>query len=186
MVTPDEPQVFSDVNEAHWYYEAAVYVAENKLFGGMEDGSFGADIGMSRAMLVTVLHRLAGEPTPGGASDFRDVPPQSWYAEAAAWAGEAGVVEGLSGLFAGDQVITREQFAVMLYRYAQKLGQAPVQGQPSYPDTAQISSWALEAAAYCESRGLMVGRDGGAFAPSAQMTRAEAATVLMRWHKLQK
>lgn len=177
---------FSDT-AGHWAEESIAFVTERELFLGTGGGAFSPGAGMTRAMLVTVIGRLYersyGEiaPAPGV---FSDCDASAYYATYAAWAFEKGLVTGLGGgLFGPEDLITREQMAAMLYRFADLLGVLPDGLDPAlnYPDAGSISNWAKTAALYCQTAGLMVGRDGGAFAPRETVTRAEAAAVLQRF-----
>lgn len=118
---PTKPAVWTnpyhDVAEGAWYYDAVRFVTEKELFSGVPGGGFAPNVIMSRAMLVTVLHRLAGEPEAGSAS-FADVADGRWYADAVKWAAANGIVKGTgNGLFDPDGNVTREQIAVILMRF---------------------------------------------------------------------
>ena len=117
--TPLAPGVFTDVPAGHWASEAIAYVTGEGYFNGTSETTFGPSVPMSRAMLATVLWRMEGQPAPTGANTFTDVPAGQWYTDAVTWAAEQGIVTGTgNGLFDPNGDITREQLAVMLYRYA--------------------------------------------------------------------
>ncbi len=189
--TPTTPSAmpFSDVSEADWYYAAVGYAYENGLFSGVSDTAFSPNGAMTRGMLVTVLHRMQGEPTATAASAFTDVAPDAWYAEAVAWAAENGIVEGMSDTsFAPDVVLTRAQVATVLYRYAAFLGLDTAiddGGLFGFSDADTVPEWALSGMSWANQRGLITGLDSTTIAPSGQATRAQVATILMRFAALQ-
>ena len=131
-------------------------------------------------MLVTVLHSLDGKPA-AGKGGFTDVADGAWYANAVAWAAEHGIVSGVSdSAFAPNGAITREQLAVMLYRYAQYKGYdvSKTADLSGYADQGSISDWAAQAVQWACGSGLMTGRSANSLAPAGTLTRAEAATML--------
>lgn len=178
---------FTDVSSSEWYHEAVRYVIWNKLFSGTGDGQFSPDESMSRAMLAAVLYRAAGEPGSTGkeaAVSFADVDADSWYGSAVYWAQSQGIIYGVGeGVFLPDAPITREQFAVMLYRYA---GSPAVQGDLSgLSDAAQVSPWAADALSWALNKGIITGKDNHVFDPQGRTTRAEVASMLMRYRNEQ-
>ena len=175
---------FSDVPETFWGYKAITFTAARELFQGVGDDLFSPNGTMTRAMLVTVLGRLAGiDPADyAGQSDFTDVDADSWYGPYVAWAAENGVVEGVgSGKFAPSSPITREQLCTMLVRYLGGSGlDLPQVEQPAtFSDQAEISDWAAEAVELFRLSGIVEGFDG-AFRPQKNATRAEVSTVFSR------
>ena len=144
-VTPVRPvaPVFNDVSANAWYAENVKYVYENGLMTGTSNGNFSPNTNMTRGMIVTVLHRLAGTPAAGAAS-FTDVPSNAWYGTAAAWAQNDGIVQGFDGKFNPDGDITRQDLAVILVRYAQSIGfTLPTdRNLPNFADSANISDYA--------------------------------------------
>ena len=175
---------FTDVTVENWFYGAVQYVYGRGLMNGTSDTIFSPDGTMNRAMLVTILYRLEGEPAVTAANAFRDVPADTWYTDAVIWADAHGIVEGVgSQQFAPVDNITREQMAVMLYRYAQYKGYDLKAGADlsQYTDAADISNWALEAIAWANAEGLITGRTAATIVPCGTATRAEAATILMRF-----
>ena len=160
------------------------YVVENNLFNGTSETQFSPDAEMTRGMLVTVLHRQAKEPA-GAASTFADVPANRYDAKAIGWAAENAIVDGVSeNLFAPDLAVTREEMAAILYRYAKTQGSSGEVSEDkldSYPDAAVVSDWARDAVAWCIGEGLISGSDGGAIDPAGTATRAEVATIMMRY-----
>ena len=112
-----ETDSFSDVSSDAWYADAVAWCKENGIMSGTSETAFSPDTPMTRAMLATVLHRAAGEPVPEGTAPFSDVSPDTWYAEAVAWAAARGLVTGYgNGRFGTDDPITREQLAAILWR----------------------------------------------------------------------
>lgn len=175
---------FTDVTVENWFYGAVQYVYGRGLMNGTSDTIFSPDGTMNRAMLVTILYRLEGEPAVTAANAFSDVPADTWYTDAVIWADAHGIVEGVgSQQFAPVDNITREQMAVMLYRYAQYKGYDLKAGADlsQYTDAADISNWALEAIAWANAEGLITGRTAATIVPGGTATRAEAATILMRF-----
>lgn len=157
---------FLDVSTGAWYYDSVVYVYDKGLMTGVTDSAFGPETTMTRAMFWTVLARMDGRVVDGGTP---------WYAKAQAWALDSGVSDGTDP----NGTITREQFVTMLWRYA---GTPSVPGSlAGYPDAASVSSWAADAMRWAVSRGIIEGGDGGMLSPAAPITRAQAATILMRY-----
>ena len=175
---------FIDVDPDAWYHEFVDYVVSRGLMKGTSDTAFEPEAPATRAMLVTILHRLEGEPGAGGASPFADVPEDRWYTDAVIWANRNGIVEGYGdGNFGPGDTVTREQFAAILYRYAKWKGydvsrSADLSG---YADAAAISPWALEAMKWANAAGLITGRTETDLVPAGKATRAETAAILMRF-----
>ena len=177
----DYTSPFDDVPREAWYTEAVDFVAGRKLFSGVSEGSFAPDQSLSRGMLVTVLYSLEEPDFSGRADAFDDVADSAWYAQGAAWAVEEGIVSGYgNGLFGPDDPVTREQLALMLYRYAQNLGLSTAGRDTlrSFYDSWTISPWAEDAMAWAVDSGILSGRPGGLLDPSGLTTRAEAAVML--------
>ena len=177
---PDKAMSFTDVKSNDWYYSSVRYAYDNGLFSGVSHDSFGPGDSMDRSMLATVLYSLDGKPA-AGKSGFADVADGAWYADAVAWAAEHGIVSGVSGgAFAPGGTITREQLAVMLYRYAQYKGYdvSKTADLSGYADQDKLSDWAARAVQWACGSGLMNGRSAAQLAPEGTLTRAEAATML--------
>ncbi|MPM08903.1 hypothetical protein SDC9_55219 [bioreactor metagenome] len=175
---------FTDVAVNDWFYRSVDYVYTNGLMNGMSDTIFNPNGTTTRAMLVTVLWRLAGEPAAVGSSGFSDVAAGTWYSEAVAWAAENGIVSGIGGsLFAPNDSITREQLAVIFCNYARFKGvDVSASGDMTqFTDSAVISSWASGAVKWAVSAGLISGKGNGILDPTGTATRAEIATILMRF-----
>lgn len=174
-----------DVDENAWYHKYVDYVIENGLMYGIADDRFGPDVTTSRAMIVTILYRLEGQPAVTGANPFDDVKDGQWYTNAVIWANQNGIVEGYGdGKFGTDDNITREQFAAILYRYVQTKG-GGFTGAWYFPldfaDAADVSDWADEAMHWCVMNGIFEGDENGKLRPQGKATRAEAAAILMRF-----
>ena len=179
-----EPLPFTDVSETDWFHDAVRYAYENGLMGGVGDNLFAPNNPTTRAQLVTILYRLEGEPEVSGQSGFTDVEPDTWYTDAVTWAAEEGVVNGVSATeFAPGNNITREQLATILFRYAEAKGydvsaQADLSG---FPDAGDILPYAQEAMAWAVAEGLLQGFEDGTLRPQGNATRAQIATILMRF-----
>ena len=177
------PLPFHDVTEGDWFYDAVRYAYENGLMDGVGDNLFAPNSETTRAQLVTILYRLAGEPEPGGDSGFSDVAAGTWYTDAVAWAAENGIVNGTTDTtFAPGDDITREQLVTVLYRYAESKGydvsaSADLSG---YPDAGQVQDYAQPAMAWAVAEGIVEGVDGN-LNPTGDATRAQIATILMRF-----
>lgn len=179
-----ETAAFSDVAPTAWYAEPVSYVTSKGLFTGTGGGKFSPDGDMNRAMLVTVLWRLAGSPQSAQASSFKDVAQGSWYAQAVAWASSNGIVNGVSDdSFAPSASVTREQIAAMLYRYAQRAGaDASYAGNLSgFRDAASVSSWAAQPVQWTIDKKIMNGVTSDTLAPGRNATRAQVASMIMRY-----
>ena len=175
---------FIDVQPNHWFYDAVCYVVENGLMHGMSENTFSPNTPLQREMLAVILWNLAGNPEPKNAAAFSDVISSQYYAKAIACASENGIVSGYGDTFGVGDSITREQFAVMLYRYAQYKGYDTTQGGMAvreFSDYEKISDYAKTALAWAVNTGIMHGMGDGTLAPQGQATRAEAATMLMQF-----
>lgn len=172
---------YADVSANQWFYAAVQYVSENNLMNGVAENAFGPDIHTTRGMLVTILHRMEGEPQAGEHS-FTDVAEDKYYADAVAWAAENDIVNGYSDtVFAPEKAMSREEMAVVLYRYAQYKGwDVSAQGDLSrYTDSESVSAWSAEAMTWAVGAKVMNGMDGR-LAPQGDALRSQTATVLMR------
>ena len=180
-----ELSAYSDLDSRNWYHDGIHFCLENGMMKGMGDGIFDPNGATSRAMIVTILNRLEGEPDMAGEEGpFSDVEDGQWYADAVIWAAENGIVEGYDdSTFRPTAGITREQLAVILYRYARSKGDGFTgewEFSLHYPDATEISSWADEAIRWMVMKGVVGGKDGK-LAPGGEATRAESATILMRY-----
>lgn len=178
-------ETFSDVQKNDWYYDAVEYAYENNLFNGTDKG-FEPNASMTRAMLVTVLFRLAAPESISVGNPFIDIPENAWYTQGVKWAAENNITSGVSDTeFAPNADITREQLAVFLYRYALYSGYDTDIGENqnifSYSDYDKISEYALDAIQYLVAIGVMNGRTQDSIDPEKSVTRAEVATMMMRF-----
>ena len=174
---------FRDVQADAWYADAVQYVVSEGLMNGTDAAAFSPDTSMSRAMLVTVLYRLSGEPAVSQDSGFADVAADAYYADAVSWATEQGIVTGTSQTaFSPDESVTREQMAALLYRYAGEPSAAEDLSAYAYADS--VSAYASDAMAWCVENGVLNGTDGSRLEPAASATRAEVAAVLQRFAAL--
>ena len=179
---PEVKLPFTDVSTSDWFYDDVAFVYENGLFSGTDSRSFSPNASMTRAMLVTVLYRLEGEPTVTGRSSFTDVRSGAYYEKAVIWAAANGIVTGTdSTSFSPDAKVTREQLAAILYRYAQyrKLDTDASAKLNSFTDADSVSAYASEALGWAVSEGLINGASGKLM-PKGDATRAQVAAILHR------
>lgn len=177
---PEETEAlpFEDVSPYAWYADAVKYALENELFNGTDAARFSPDSPMTRAMLVTVLHRAEGKPTPQGTTSFEDVPQGQWYTDAVLWAAEGKIVNGRgNGLFDPQQDITRQELAVVLYNKA-GLPKDKAGSLFGYTDRDKIPKWARDAVGWMTKNGLWVYQDQKELKGEQKATRAEVAAVL--------
>jgi hypothetical protein len=176
---------YSDIAETDRFYPDVAYVTEKGIMNGMEETDrFAPEESISRAMLVTVLWRMAGQPVVNYLMRFEDVPQGLWYSEAVRWAAAERIAEGYDGRFRPDDPITREELSVILYRYEQKLG-GGFKGMWMFPlrfsDAADVSEWAYEAVCWLTMKGIYVTREDGRLAPGEEVSRSETAAFLHRY-----
>ena len=183
FVRGTEALPFNDVNAGDWFYEYVAYVYNNGIMDGVDSNVFSPNAATTRGMVVTVLYRLYGEPAVSGGSSFTDVAPGAYYADAVAWASNAGIVNGTSGTtFSPNDLVTREQFAAMLYRYMQYTG-ADTSARASlsgFADAGKVSPYAADALAWAVAEGVLNGRSATEIAPQGNCTRAEVAAMITR------
>lgn len=180
----DNTKNFSDVPASSWYSDAVDFASSRELFSGTSAATFSPEVSMTRGMLTQVLYSLENNPEITSTAAFTDVSSQDWYASAVNWAAGEGVVTGYEdGSFGANDVITREQLAVMLYRYAQTAGYdtSASTDLSGYSDAGQISSYAAQALAWANAEGLISGTSDTTLSPTASATRAQVATILMRF-----
>lgn len=172
---------FTDVKENDWFYDSVKYAYENDLMKGISNTEFAPDSEVTRAMFVTVIYRMENEPQTGKCA-FTDVESGSYYENAVAWANENGIVSGISeDCFAPNEPITREQMAAIIYRYAAFKGyDITTSSNTSYTDNDNISDYAKDAVIWAAEKSVMTGNTDGSFAPKANTTRAQVASVFMR------
>ncbi len=178
--TPDISAAFNDVSKTDWFYDAVNYCVNNDLMNGVGNRSFAPNNTLTRAMVVTVLYRLAGSPEVEEAASYKDVASDAWFADAVAWAEANEIVTGYpDGTFRPNDDITREQIAVILCRYS---GGALMGGDlTAYPDAGTVSEYAVESLGWAVAMGLIKGDNHGNLNPQNNATRAEFATIIMRY-----
>lgn len=175
----------ADVGPSDWFYENVNYAITVGLFAGVGENRFDPYGTMTRAMAVTVIWRVCGQPAASGGTPFADVASGSWYEAAVDWAYRCGVTDGVSETaFAPDRPVTRQELAALLYRCAVYLGQDVTTGidaAGAFPDFGQAEPYAMEALDWAYGRGLLRGDDQGLLRPAATATRAEACAVFTRF-----
>ena len=188
-VTPARPAApvglpFADVSSSDWFYNDVRYVYEKGIMDGTGADRFSPNAPLTRAMIVTILYRMAGSPSVSGSSDFTDVAAGKWFAKAVAWAAANGIVNGYGdSLFGPNDPVTREQLAAILYRYAVYGGMTAVtleENLGGFADTAQLSAYAIQAMNWAVGQGLING-SGSNLVPKAQATRAQVAAIIHRY-----
>ena len=179
---PTEP--FVDVNEGDWFYDAVVYAYQNELMDGVGGNRFAPNSETTRAQLVTILYRLEGEPAVSGDLPFTDVEAGIWYTDAILWAAQNNIVNGVNDTeFAPGDDLTRQQLVTILYRYAETKGydvsaSADLSG---YPDADQVQDYAQPAMAWAVAENIIQGMEDGTLKPAGNASRAQIATILMRF-----
>lgn len=175
---------FTDVEENGWYHTGVDFMVRNGFMNGVADDAFDVDGNLTRAQLVTILYRIAGEPESTATNPFADVADGQWYTNAVIWAAENGIIKGVNTTtFAPNDQITREQIATILFRYAKA---EKVEGKlAGFPDAEKVSDYAADAMAWAVEQGLINGiseSDGKTYlAPQETATRAQIAVILMRY-----
>lgn len=175
---------FTDVEENGWYHTGVDFMVKNGFMNGVANDAFDVDGNLTRAQLVTILYRIAGEPESTATNPFADVADGQWYTNAVIWAAENGIVKGVNTTtFAPNDQITREQIATILFRYAKA---EKVEGKlAGFPDAEKVSDYAADAMAWAVEQGLINGiseSDGKTYlAPQETATRAQIAVILMRY-----
>ena len=175
---------FSDVTRDAWHFRSVRFAYSNGLMNGIGAGQFSPDTNISRAMIVTTLWRLEGSPSIESISLFNDVADGHWYSAAVAWASDNGIVSGMgNGMFAPNDIATREQLATILYNYARFKGidTAADSFTSDFADEDAVSSWALSAMQWANTNGIIRGRTLSTIVPSGTATRAETATMLQQF-----
>lgn len=176
-------ELFTDVKSDDWHYEYVKYVYENNLMQGTGKG-FEPDSNMTRAMLVTVIYRMSGDTVNKDTTKFDDVSADEWYTDAVLWATQNNIVNGVSDQkFAPDENITREQMALIIYRYAKMQGYDvnPKADISSFKDADDTSDWAVDAISWAISKGIINGTSKDSLSPQSTATRAQIAAIIMRF-----
>ena len=186
----DAAKSFADVKGTDWFSgDVVAFASARGIVNGVEmtDGSreFQGNATTSRGMFVAMLHNLELTPKAQGDSGFNDIAGDSWFKDAATWGSHSGIVEGYGdgSVFGGDDPVTREQIAVFMMRYANSLGMdVSKRAQIAFPDADQVSDYAKDAMSWAIAEGLFSGNsETGELNPTDHATRAEVATVLMRF-----
>ena len=186
FVETEEPvaEPFIDVAEGDWFYDAVVYAYQNELMDGVGGNRFAPNSETTRAQLVTILYRLEGQPAVSGDLPFTDVETGIWYTDAILWAAQNNIVNGVNDTeFAPGDEITRQQLVTILYRYAEAKGydvsaSADLSG---YPDAGQVQDYAQPAMAWAVAENIIQGMEDGTLKPAGNASRAQIATILMRF-----
>ena len=184
--TPSEPEEptwpFTDVTEGDdWFYDAVAYVYENGIMAGTGETTFEPYMELDRAMAAQLFYNLEGKPAVTGDSTFTDVTSGHWAVDAITWAAQNDIVAGIGGgLYDPDSNVTREQFAVMLYKYARFKGYdlTATGDLTRFPDAGSISSWAETALSWANGNGLINGHENGTIDPKGSTIRAQAASIM--------
>ncbi len=183
FIPPDPPVVelpFTDVSESSWYYEAVKFMYEQGLMAGTGETTFSPNTATTRGMIAAILYRLEGNPETDASMSFTDIDPGEYYSEAIAWAAEQGIVAGYSEtLFGPDDPVTREQLVSMLYRYAGS--PKTTENLEAFTDSKKASKYAKPALCWAVETGILSGKGNGILDPQGKATRAEVASVLMRY-----
>ena len=165
------------------------WALDNGIMNGTGPDTFAPNMETTRAMIVTMLWRLEGEPLPWSSSAFDDVAPGTWYADAVAWAAENGIVTGYDPqTFGPNDIVTREQIVTILYRYAKHRGidTSAYDSLEAFTDAHTVSGWALDAFRWAVGAGVIKGISDTLLSPKTEATRAQVATMLMRFAKLER
>lgn len=175
---------FTDVKESDWFYKGVAYVVDKDIMSGVSENEFAPSGKLTRAMLVQMLYNMESRPACDAENAFMDVPVGQWYTDAVIWANDAKIVSGMGeGLFAPNMEITREQMVVMLYNYAKYKGYDVTASADlsTFADNASVSAWAQPAMQWAVAEGYISGMGDSQLAPQGTATRAEIASVIMRF-----
>lgn len=181
----EERNTFADVSKDHWYYEAVNYVYEQGIMSGLTETVFGPNDKLTRSQFAAILYRIEGEPDVTYSEKFSDVPDNMWYTKGILWAADSGIVSGYedNSLFGVNDDITREQMAVMMYRYAKYKDFDVSTGSSleEFDDSDQVSGYAKAAIGWAVESGIISGKEGGILDPRGNATRGECAAIIMRF-----
>ena len=186
---PDPSRYFSDVMTNSWYFAAAEYVYEHNIMAGTGTGTFSPSVTLNRAQAVQILYNLEGQPDISDENlgyPYEDVNAEEWYGNAVYWARITGVATGYGdGTFQPGDSITRQEFAQMLYNYAKYKGyDLTAAGDLSqFSDSGSVADWAEAAMSWANGNELINGHDDGALEPGGTATRAQAASILMKFNQ---
>ena len=180
----EQMPTFSDVREDDWFVEDVAYAYQNEWMNGIGNRLFAPDAPATRGTIVTILYRLEKEPSAAGSLDFTDVEAGAYYAKAVRWASDNHIMNGYgNGKFGPDDIVTREQLAVVLYRYAQykKYDTAARESLSAFVDQKEISSYAVSAMSWAKAQGLINGTSSNTLSPKGEAARAQVAAMLHRF-----
>lgn len=184
VVVTEEEIVYSDVRKTDWYYTAVNWAYNHNIMSGYDEGNFGPADALTRAQFATILYRAENEPTVKFKDIYKDVKDGHFYSEAVTWASENGLITGYTDtkLFKPNQCITREEMAMILYRYAdyKKMDTKVEEDLSEFPDGASVSEYAEEAVKWAVENEIITG-DNGKLKPQGSTNRAETATMMMRF-----
>ena len=175
---------FTDVKETDWFFKGVEYVVDKGIMSGVSENEFAPSGKLTRAMLVQMLYNMESRPACDAENAFMDVPVGQWYTDAVIWANDAKIVSGMGeGLFAPNMEITREQMVAMLYNYAKYKGYDVTASTDlsKFADNASVSTWAQPAMQWAVAEGYISGMGDSQLAPQGTATRAEIASVIMRF-----
>ena len=179
-------QTFTDVSIFDWYYEGVMYVSENGIMNGVGGNKFEPDTKLKREMLATILWNMEGKPEPKDIAPFLDVMSGEYYSKAIAWASENGIISGYGSEYGVGEAVTREDFAAILYRYAEYKGYDTTQGGMAvreFADYEEISEYAKTPVAWAVNTGIISGMGNGSASPKTTTSRGQAAVMLMNFCK---
>ena len=172
------------MKESDWFYKGVEYVVDKGIMSGVSENEFAPSGKLTRAMLVQMLYNMESRPACDAENAFMDVPVGQWYTDAVIWANDEKIVSGMGdGLFAPNMEITREQMVAMLYNYAKYKGYDVTASADlsAFADTASVSAWAQPAMQWAVAEGYISGMGDSQLAPQGTATRAEIASVIMRF-----
>ena len=174
---------FNDVKQNDWFYSAVQYASQNGVMNGTANNTFSPGVATSRGMIATILYKLSGSKETE-LSTFKDVSSDAYYAKAIAWAQKKGIITGYgNGMFGPDDIITREQLASILWKYAGSPVSADSKGLAAFKDAGEISSYAVNALTWANQAGIISGKGDNLLDPKGKATRAEAAQIIINFLK---
>ena len=180
----DVAERFQDVSETDWFYPYVQEMWDRGIMNGIDELLLGPNLPLERCMMVVIFYRMAGSPPVTAKAVFSDVPEDAWYADAVSWAAECGIIRGYgNGRFGFEDDLTRQQLAVILYRFAEylKLDVSARADLSGYTDADRVSDWAQDGMRWANALGLFTGRTEDSLDPEGILTRGEIAAVLSRF-----
>ena len=179
-------QTYTDVSIFDWYNEGVMYVSQNGIMNGVGGNKFEPGTELKREMLATILWNMEGKPEPKDIAPFLDVMSGEYYSKAIAWAGENGIISGYGSEYGVGEAVTREDFAAILYRYAEYKGYDTTQGGMAvreFADYEEISEYAKAPVAWAVNTGIISGMGNGSVSPKTTTSRGQVAVMLMNFCK---